>query len=152
MRKNQPSSSNLNPKPDQAQKDLKTSQTSIFEQESAKINKLISSIIQKKDYQGKMYINRYDSTWLLDTLNGDKLQLIESKFKLYEKKGVDIIDFAKILLESLEHRQEETVYITLNLVDIFKGIAESMNLKDHIKFSDFTSYIVEVGSQEKYFF
>lgn len=99
-----------------------------------------------------MYINRYDSTWLLDTLNGDKLQLIESKFKLYEKKGVDIIDFVKILLESLEHRQEETVYITLNLVDIFKGIAESMNLKDHIKFSDFTSYIVEVGSQEKYFF
>lgn len=126
--------------------------SSMFDTQSLKINSLISSIIGKVDYSGIQYIHRYSTSWLLDILNGDKLSLIESKFKLYDKKGVDIVDFVKILLECFEHKQEETIYIVLSLVDLFKGIGESMSLKEYVKFRDFTGFIVDVSAQHPLFY
>ena len=111
-----------------------------------KVESLITSIIKKKDYSGRAYLTRYDKDWLIEMLNGEKLAMVESKFKEHEKKGVDIVDFVKIMLSCFDHKQDETIYIVLALIDLFKGICESMSIKEFVRFQDFTTFIVEVNS------
>jgi hypothetical protein len=114
-------------------------------QEKDKIEKLIELLLARKDSSGVRLVKKYNREWLLEVLNGDMLQVIEKKFRAHEDKGLDIVDFVKILLSVFEHAQDETIYIVLELIEFFKGICESQNLKDVIRFKDFTNYIVEVG-------
>jgi len=109
-----------------------------------KVEGLVRSILDNKDQQGALYINKYSIEWIVEMLNGKKLAEIEMKFKEYNKKGVDIVDFVKILLSSFDHSQNETIYIVLQLVDIFKNISETIANPLFVRFKDFTDFIVDV--------
>lgn len=111
---------------------------------SDKIDRLIQLLINNKDTYGQRLIKKYNREWLLEVLNGEILQIIEEKFKEQEEKGLKIVDFVKILVGIIEHSQEETIYIVLELIEFFKGVCESQNLKDVIRFRDFTNFILEV--------
>ena len=48
-------------------------------------------------------------------------------FYKYGEKGVDIIEFIKIFLMVIEHRNHEIIYLVLSLIDLFKEISENFN-------------------------
>lgn len=108
------------------------------------IDALVDLLVAKKDKQGSSYIKKYNRKWLLQVVNGEVLQLLEKKFEVHEKRGLDVVDFVKILLGVLENTEEETIYIVLEIIEFFKSICETYGLKDVIRFKDFTSFILEV--------
>lgn len=109
-----------------------------------KMDALIDGLLNKKDSKGGSLIRKFNRAWIFEVLNGEILHDIEQKFKEADVKGFDIVDFVKILLGTLEHSQEETIFIILEIIEFFKSVCESQNLSDLIRFKDFTNYIVEV--------
>ena len=111
---------------------------------SHNIDELIDSIINKVDEKSIPYLRKYDKEWLIEILNGEKLQTIENKFKEYDKRCVDIVDFVKIFLTCFDHQDHETIYIVISLIEFFKTMLESLGLDQYVKFTHFTNFIVEV--------
>jgi hypothetical protein len=89
-------------------------------------------------------LRKYDKEWLIEILNGEKLQMIENKFKEFDKRGVDVVDFVKIFLTCFDHQDYETIYIVISLIEFFKTMLESLGLEVYVKFTHFTNFIVEV--------
>ncbi|EGR31827.1 hypothetical protein IMG5_101410 [Ichthyophthirius multifiliis] len=75
------------------------------------------------------------------------MELIKQEIDKQQKqtKEVDLIDFIYILLTNLEHKQEETFYYIISIIDLFKKITEtSKSSFTHINFNQLTDYICEV--------
>lgn len=90
---------------------------------------------------------------LFETINQDyvfslfereKLQEIEKGLLDAGKKHLNIVQYVKIFLSHIDHTEEETLYLTISLIDFFKSISESLNLAQVIKFSDITTAICKV--------
>ena len=113
------------------------------------IDALVDLLVAKKDNHGLPMIKKYSRKWLLQSVNGEVLQILEKKFEVHDQRGLDVVDFVKILLGVLENSEEETIYIVLEIIEFFKGICETYGLKDVIRFKDFTSFILEVTSETK---
>ena len=73
----------------------------------------------------------------------DQIKAIEQKFKELNHAGVDIIDFTRAFLAIIPHQENETLYIVMGLVDLFKEICESFGLTNHVRGSDVINYIVD---------
>lgn len=69
--------------------------------------------------------------------------MIENKFKEFDKRGVDLVDFVKIFLTCFDHQDHETIYIVISLIEFYKTMLESLGLEDYVKFTHFTNFIVE---------
>lgn len=114
------------------------------QKEQDKIDALVQMLITQKDKSGNRSIEKYDREWLIESLQGEILQIVEKKFAVHSEKGLDVVDFVKVMLSIFEHSQEETIYIVLELIELFKMICENQNLKDVIRFKNLTDYIIEV--------
>lgn len=110
-----------------------------------RLGDIVQQIVDYSDDGGRPMILKYDKSYIIDMLEGEKMKLLETKFGEFDKKGVDIIDFVKIFLNVLEHSEHETLYLIVGLIDIFKEISEHRNMATHVKLADFTSYIVDVS-------
>lgn len=110
----------------------------------SKIEKLIQKVASSKDAVGKTYITKYNKDWIIDMICGEALSLVDENFRDYDSRGLDIIDFVKVMLSSLDHTKEETIYLVLALIDLYRSICEQKGIKRYIKFSDLTFYMVEV--------
>ena len=110
-----------------------------------KLEDLVEKAIYQKDANQRLCTSKYNRNWILSIIQErDEMRMLELKFKEYDTRGVDIIDFVRILLEIIEHNETETLYIVIGLVDLFKEICESFNLGNHVKSSDILNYVVDV--------
>ena len=106
---------------------------------------LIEKIITYRSLDRIPHIEKFNRFWLLNMLEEkNEFQLIEDHFKTHEIKGVDIIDFIKALLNLIPHEEDETLYITVGLIDLYRDICETFGLKDTVKASNILDYVVEV--------
>jgi transcriptional regulator len=112
-----------------------------------RIDALVETLLKRTDSSGQRVVKKYTREWLIEMLQGEMLEIIEKKFAGYQAKGLDVVDFVKVMLGIFEHAQSETIYIVLELIELFKVICESQNLKDVIRFKNFTDYIIEVDHQ-----
>lgn len=112
--------------------------------DEGQLSDLITAIVKHSDENNKPMIWKFDKNYVIDMLEGDKMKSLQEKFLEFDKKGVDIIDFVKIFLNVLEHSENETLYLIVGLIDIFKEISENLKMATHVKITDFTSYIVDV--------
>jgi len=109
---------------------------------------LIQKVITYKGADGVPYIIKFSKEWLIANLEEkDEIKQIQYSFAGYSEKGVDVIDFTKIFLNILPHGEDETLYLTLSIIDLFKDICNSFDLKDLITASKVLDYIVEVSIQ-----
>lgn len=113
-------------------------------QDRGKIDALVQMLVTQKDKSGKRSIDKYNREWLIEGLQGEILQIVEKKFAVHQEKGLDVVDFVKVMLSIFEHSQEETIYIVLELIELFKSVCENQSLKDVIRFKNLTDYIIEV--------
>jgi len=111
------------------------------------VENLVQQILGYKGKGDTPYVEKYDKNWIVRTFEEkSQIQMIEKGFKLYDENGADLIDFTRIFLNSIEHAEDETLYLTISLIDLFKDICESYGLKSHVKSKDVLNYIVEVIS------
>ena len=110
-----------------------------------KLENLIQKLVYYKDGNSQLLLNRYNKNWILSVIEeSDEIKMIELKFKDYDARGVDIIDFVRIFLNIIEHKENETLYLVIGLIDLFKEICESFNLTTHVRATDILNYIVDV--------
>lgn len=72
--------------------------------------------------------------------------MLRQEFSNYSAKGVDIIDFTKIMIGNIAHEEDETIYLVMSILDLFRDVCETYELNNVIKISDLLNYIVEVRS------
>ena len=107
------------------------------------INALIAYKNDDLENKGRL-INYFSKSYLIHIMDKQKLIEFEKKFKVLGDKGVDICDFLKIFITTIEHKEDETLYLVLCIIDFFKDISEANNMIKYIKYSQFTSYVCEV--------
>ena len=108
------------------------------------IDGLVDKILMMRSEENEFMIKKFSKENLIATIEGDKFREIEGKFNEYEKKGVDIVDFVRIFLSVIEHEEDETIFITTSLVELFKDVSESINANPYVRYTDFTNYVAEV--------
>ena len=69
------------------------------------IDTLVNILVAFKDDYEKRLIEIYNIDYILNIIDKDKVKEIEAKFLTYGDKGADIIDFVRIMLMSIEHKE-----------------------------------------------
>jgi len=114
--------------------------------ESSDLEYLVKQVVTYKGTAVHPYIERYTKSWLIHMIEEtDQIQKIETVFKQFDNKGVDLIDFTRAFLNLVHHEEDETLYITIALIDLFKDICETFNLNNLVSAKDVLNYIVEVN-------
>ena len=110
----------------------------------ASIEKLINQCCKKKSPDGLNLIQIYNRTWLLDLLSGEKLKRLEVNFKQFDRGGVDIIDFVKLLLHTLDGNGPNLIYYIIAAADLYKDVCEGLSNPNLLKYREFTDYLINV--------
>ena len=105
------------------------------------LENLVQKIIDYTDERQVNYLSKFTVEYIVSAIEKDKITLLERAFKDFDKRGVDIIDFAKIFLSIVSHLEKETLYLVMALVEFFRTISESLNAPNFLKFQDITDYI-----------
>ncbi|EGR34417.1 RNA recognition motif protein, putative [Ichthyophthirius multifiliis] len=99
---------------------------------------------QQQEEDSKQYLyDIYNIDYLIYLMDKEKINIIKQKFDQFDKKGVDIVEFLRILLNSFELKNQEILYFSLAVIDLFKEISEKRGLPQFIVFSDLTEYICD---------
>jgi len=106
---------------------------------------VVQKILSFRDLEGTLHIEKFNKDWIL-TMIGEKneIQLIEKQFQESDPRGLDLVDFTRAFLNIIPHQETETLYICAGLIDLFKDICETFELKEFIKGIDVLNYLVEV--------
>ncbi len=111
------------------------------------IEKIIDKIVSLRDESSVLYLKKYTKNWLLASIEeSEQIKQIEQKFKEYDSRGVDIVDFVRIFLGIIHHNDKETLYIVVALIELFKDIVETYTLATHVRCIDVINYIIDVIS------
>lgn len=73
-------------------------------------------------------------------LDNDKLAMLEETF-ISKKEGLNIIEFVKLIMNSIYCRKEEEVDLVFGLVKLFKDI--DINGDGTMEWEEFTQYLIE---------
>lgn len=85
-----------------------------------------------------------NADYITHLLDKETLHTIESHFINENMKSINIISFVKTFLNVILHSEEETIFLTLGLIDFFKRISESLNMISSLQFSDITTAVCNV--------
>ena len=107
---------------------------------------LIEKIVSYKGGLEHRLIDKFNKESLLKLLEDhDQITIIENKFKEFTSEGLDIYGFIRAILQIITHNYDETLYLTIALVDLFRDICESFDLKHRVKTKDVVSYVSDVS-------
>lgn len=62
--------------------------------------------------------------------------------QLNSRKGCDIVDFVRILINVIPHYPNENLYIIIGIIDLFKEISQS-KIIDYVKLQDVTDFLCQ---------
>lgn len=110
---------------------------------SDRLEEIVDKIVGLADGQDRL-IDRFNSNFLLDYFDRSKVQRLEKVFSESSKK-MDMVQFVRYFLSVIEHRDQETIYLTIALIDIFKELSQGKRNENEIAFLDLTNYFCEVG-------
>ena len=68
----------------------------------------------------------------------------------YPRRGVDIVDFVKIFITTIDHKPHETLFLIFALIDFFKEISEIHNLSPFVNYNDLTTFICDVKNNNSW--
>jgi len=94
---------------------------------------------------GIPYIEKFNKDWIRKTCEEKgEFPIIRKYFARYDNKGLDLIDFTKELLAILVQKEDETLFLTIGLIDFYQDICDLFNLEGSAKASDILNYVIEV--------
>ena len=72
--------------------------------------RVMDAIIAQKDSSMRLnQIEKFSVKYIVNIIGYDKVGELYRKFLLYNPKGVDVIEFVKILLSLIKHEESDTV-------------------------------------------
>ncbi|EAR87863.2 WD domain, G-beta repeat protein (macronuclear) [Tetrahymena thermophila SB210] len=113
--------------------------------QTKEVDELVIKILTYRNKTNGRVYDTINQDYLLNLL--DKTKIIEIE-KSFPTKGLDIIDFVRLFLNNIPHREDETLYLAISLIDLFKRISENLNLSSTIQMKHITSVICD-RMQEK---
>ncbi|KAL4499692.1 hypothetical protein ABPG72_017232 [Tetrahymena utriculariae] len=113
--------------------------------QTKEVDELVVKILTYRNKTNGRVYDTINQDYLLNLL--DKTKIIEIE-KSFPTKGLDIIDFVRLFLNNIPHREDETLYLSISLIDLFKRISENLNLSSTIQMKHITSVICD-KMQEK---
>jgi hypothetical protein len=103
-------------------------------------------LLYKKNYERPM-VEMVNRDFIINLIEEKtEIEVVQQYLSKHAQEGVDLVDFVKIFLNVVSHGEDETLYLTIALIDLFKEICETYNLKDKVGSSDILNYIVDVPS------
>jgi len=117
---------------------------------SADFEKIIDKVISYDGGDdGDRYIEKFTKNSILSILEDpSQTAIIQQKFEELKVDHLNLDLFVRTFLDILTHKHDETLYLTMGLIDLFRDICATYNLPNSIKITDITSYIVEVGPHD----
>lgn len=107
---------------------------------------LVNRLLDYKGTSKTLYIEKFTIEWIIHTIQEkDQILAIEKSFEPYEQQGADLVEFTKVLLSIIEHQEDETLYLTISIVDFFKEICETYCLNNLVRSKDIVNYLIEVS-------
>ena len=108
-------------------------------------NQLVTRLIDYKNQANTPYIKKFDKDWISNIITElGEIMILEKKFYELGDGKVDIFGFVRVFLNLLPHTEEETIFLTVALMDLFKNICDTYLLEKYVKSSDVLNYIIEV--------
>lgn len=106
---------------------------------------IVEKIISYKGTHDQRYIDKFSKEAILKLIDEEeKMDVIQSRLAQYEPAGVDILCFVRNLLDILPHSYDETLYLAMAIIEIFRDACERLNLNNMMKAGDFSNYTVDV--------
>jgi len=110
------------------------------------LDSLIDKIVEYKGESRIPYIERFNKKWISSVVEEiQEIQSIEKKLMIYDKKGVDIFSFVRVFLNVIHHEEDETLYLTVALIELFRNICDAYDLETLVKSKDILNYLVDVN-------
>ena len=69
--------------------------------------------------RGVRLVDKYTSGFMLEYFDRSKLECLEEIFRNPHIK-MDVVQFARFFLNAIDHKDHETLYLTMALLDTFK--------------------------------
>jgi hypothetical protein len=85
------------------------------------ISLMIGNLIGYSESQGGL-IEKYEEEFYLDYF--DRMKIDEATRKVPHSKELEVEEFVRVFLDLIYHTQEETIYLTMSLIQLFKRIKE----------------------------
>lgn len=112
---------------------------------SPDVDAMLEKLVQYRTGTEKPHIEKYSKEYVMGVIDDrDQIQLINHNIHETDPKGIDVVDFVKLLLSIIPHTEDQTLYITAGIIDLFKDICETYSLNNLVKGIDVLNYIVEV--------
>jgi len=109
------------------------------------LGELVEKIIAFENQGGIPCIERIDKNWIAHIISEiEEIRIVEQKFEAFGTQGADIFEFVRIFLNILPHSEDETIYIAIALIDLFRNIIDTYALDKHVRSTDVLNYIIEV--------
>ena len=110
------------------------------------LDSLIDKIVEYRGETHKIpYIERFNKKWISSIVEEiQEIQSIEKKLMIYDKRGVDIFNFVRVFLNVIHHEEDETLYLAVALIDLFRNICDAYDLETQVKSKDILNYLVDV--------
>ena len=113
--------------------------------DKADLEQLLEKLVTYKDKDQIPFLEKYNQNWISEILGDvNEIKLIEKKLQEFEIKGLDVYCFIRVFLNILPHIEEETLYLTIALVELFRSICETYNLENYARPVEIWNYIIEV--------
>ncbi|KAL4464437.1 hypothetical protein ABPG72_021771 [Tetrahymena utriculariae] len=107
------------------------------------LQELVQKIMEYRDRSNVNLFTKMNSDYIISVMGKDYLQELEKKFVDSGHKTMDILQFIYTFLSLIPHNEEETIFLTLGLIELFKIICENLNMAQEVKFSDITTSICD---------
>lgn len=106
------------------------------------IDQIIINVIGYSQKNGDL-LHKYNDDFYLSYF--DRFKIDETIKKIpEEQKELETGEFVRLFLSVVTHKPDETLYLTMSLVNLYKKIKEETNNEKGVKFSDFTTFLCNV--------
>ena len=68
---------------------------------------------------------------------------MQSAFKQFPE-GTDLLDFIRLLLDVMPYKNDDTFFLVVCGIEIFKAICMGDRKKNHIDYKDFLNHVTDV--------
>jgi len=94
-------------------------------------------------------VELYNVDYLLSQLDRNRICSIERNYRPYDETGMDIVDFLRLMLSTIEHADNHTFYLSIAAVELFREVASFSGSNDKIRFEQLTDFICRRVLDEK---
>lgn len=105
--------------------------------------RIIDALMQYRRTSNEPLCEKFCIEYIILQFDRLKLERLESYYKCSKQSGMGLLDFTRLLLNILEHTQEEVVYLVSAIMDLFEEVC-SINATKQIRFDHLTNYLCQV--------